>query len=73
MLLESCPGPKVIKLFPCSTQLSLKFILLMNIKMPTIVPKIVGILTFMYRINYQFFRFEPKFPLILNISAFMSY
>ena len=32
----------------CSTQLRLKFILLINVKMPTIV----GILTFMSRINY---------------------
>ena len=36
------PGPQVIKLFSCSTQLRLKFILLINVKMPTIV----GILTF---------------------------
>ena len=28
--------PKVIKFFPCSTQLSTKFILLINVKMPTI-------------------------------------
>ena len=31
------PGFEVIKLFSCSTQLSLKFILLINVKMPTIV------------------------------------
>ena len=37
------PGPKVIKLFSCSTQLSMKFFLLVKVKMPTIV----GILTFM--------------------------
>ena len=30
-------GPKVIKLFPCSTQQSTKFILLINVKMPAIV------------------------------------
>ena len=36
-------GPEVIKLFSCSTQLSMKFFSLINIKMPTIV----GILTFM--------------------------
>ena len=30
------PGPEVIKLFPCSTQLSTEFILLINVKMPTI-------------------------------------
>ena len=41
------PGPEVIKLFPCSTQLSTKFILLINVKMPTIV----GILTFISMIN----------------------
>ena len=48
---ESCfnclPGPEVIKLFSCSTQLSMKFILLINVKMPTIV----GILTFISMIN----------------------
>ena len=30
-------GPKVIKLFPYSIQLSTKFILLINVKMPTVV------------------------------------
>ena len=34
--------PRGYKFFPCSTQLSTKFILLINVKMPTIV----GILTF---------------------------
>ena len=38
---------KVIKLFPCSTQLSTEFILLINVKMPTFV----CILTFMRMIN----------------------
>ena len=51
------PGPEVIKLFSCSTQLSLKFLLLINVKMPTIV----GILTFISRRNYQFLRVEPEF------------
>ena len=41
------PGPELIKLFSCSTQLSMKFFLLINVKMPTIV----GILTFMSRKN----------------------
>ena len=40
-------GPKVIKLCSYSTQLSMKFILLINVKMPTIV----GILTFISMIN----------------------
>ena len=42
------PGPEGIKLFSCSTQLRLKFILLINVEMPTIV----NILTFMSRVNY---------------------
>ena len=33
-------GPGVIKLFPCSTQLSTKFILLINVKMPTFISMI---------------------------------
>ena len=40
-------GPEVIKLFSCSTQLSMKFIMFINVKMPTIV----GILTLMSMIN----------------------
>ena len=39
------PGTEVIKLFSCSTQLRMKFVLLINVKMPTAV----GILTFMSR------------------------
>ena len=39
---DRLPGPKVIKNFQCSTQLSTKFIQLVNDKMPTIV----GILPF---------------------------
>ena len=41
------PGPEVINLFSCSTQLSTKFILLINVKMETIV----GIFTFINMIN----------------------
>ena len=44
------PYPGVIKLFSCSTQLSTTFILLINVNMPTIV----GILTFISRINTTF-------------------
>ena len=50
------PGPKVIKLFSCSTQLSMKFFLLINVKMPTIV----GILTFMSRKNTILDLSEPE-------------
>ena len=41
------PAHEVLKLFPCSTQLSMKFILLINVKMPTIV----GILIIISVIN----------------------
>ena len=41
------PGPEVIKLFSCSTQQSTKFILLINVKMPTVV----GILPFISMMN----------------------
>ena len=34
------PGPEALKKNSCSTQLRLKFILLMNVKMPTIVSRI---------------------------------
>ena len=37
LLFSSKPGPEVKKLFSCSTQLSMNFFLLINIKMPTIV------------------------------------
>ena len=49
-------GPEVIKLFSCSTQLSMKFFLLINVKMPTIV----GILTFMSWKNSILGLPEPK-------------
>ena len=60
-------GPEVIKLFSCSAQLRLKFILLINVKMPTIV----GILTFISRINYQILRYEPEFS--TNFDYFSIY
>ena len=41
------PGLEVIKLLSCSTQLSIKRIMLINVKMPTIV----GILTFISMID----------------------
>ena len=44
------------KLFPCSTQLSTKFFLLINNKMPTIV----GILTFMNGKDSILGLYEPK-------------
>ena len=47
ILLNISPGPEVIKLFSCSTQLSMNFFMLINVKMPTIV----AILAFMSRKN----------------------
>ena len=40
-------GLEIIKLFSCPTQLKIKFIILINVKMPTIV----GISTFISMIN----------------------
>ena len=54
--LTSRSGPEVIKLFSCSTQLSKKFFLLINDKMPTIV----GILTIMSGKNSILGLSEPK-------------
>ena len=64
-----CPGPKVIKLFSCSTQLSMKFTMLINIKMPTIV----GILTFISMTNITSERLKARyFFLLIGILVFMS-
>ena len=49
-------GSEVIKLFPCSTHLNMKFFPLINVKMPTIV----GILTFMSRKNSILYLPEPE-------------
>ena len=54
-------GPEVIKLISSSTQLSIKFFLLINVKMPTVV----GILTFMSRKN-------SILGLTVGILTFMS-
>ena len=56
---SSRPDPEVIKLFSCSTQLqvSIKFSLLITVKMLTIV----GILTFMNRKNGILGLSEPEF------------
>ena len=61
-------GPKVLKLFSCSNQLSMKFFLLINFKMP----RIVGILTLMSRKNNVLDLSEPKteFLDILYLRAF---
>ena len=48
--------PRGYKTFSCSIQLSMKFFLLINVKMPTIV----GILTFMSRTNSILDLSEPE-------------
>ena len=53
----------VIKLFSCSAQVRLKFILLMNVKMPTIF----GILTFIRGIYYMLLKSKP------SISRYLGY
>ena len=54
-------GPEVIKLFSCLTQLSMKFYLLINVKMPTIeMSTIVGILTIICRKNSILGLSEPE-------------
>ena len=63
------PGPEVIKLFSCSTQLSMTFSLLINVKMPAIA----GILTFMSTKNSILGLSEPeKNPEFLDIFIPMS-
>ena len=54
------PGSEVIKHFSCSTQLSMNFFLLINVKMPTSV----GILTFMSMQNSILGLSEPEKCLI---------
>ena len=56
------PGPEVIKLFSFSAQLRLKFVLLINVKMPTTV----GILTFISRINYRLWCYKPSVTIYLG-------
>ena len=59
-------GPEDIKLFPCSTQLSTKFILLINVKMPTTV----GILTLISMINTTSERLKARNFFICRYFSF---
>ena len=68
MQMKMQSGFEVIKLFSCSTQLSMKFFLLINVKMPTIV----GILTFMSRKNSILSLSEPENAEFLDIFILMS-
>ena len=53
--------PEVIKLFSCSTQLSVKFSLLINMKMPTIV----GIFIFISKFHAQLDLARKKLQLLV--------
>ena len=56
-------GPGVIKLFSCSTQMSTKFILLIDINMPT----------FISMVNWSHLRYlKQETSLFVSTSAFMS-
>ena len=52
--------------FSCSAQLRLKFIMLINVKMPTVV----GILTFISRINYCLMGYLPEFSTDFGYFSF---
>ena len=62
------PRPRGYKFFPCSTQLSMKFILLINVTMPTIV----GILTFISMMNTTSERLNARNFLNCRYLIFMS-
>ena len=67
-ILKLKSGLKVIKLVSWSTQLSMEFILLINVKMPTIV----DILTFISRINTTSEYFKQENVLFFSILLSMS-
>ena len=58
--------PRGYKTFLCSTQLSMKIILLINVKMPTIV----GILTFISRINTSYESLKARKPRLFQRFSF---
>ena len=60
------PGLKVVNLFSRSTQLNMKFILLINVKMPAIA----GILTFISRINTTTQVFVRKIFILQDFSFY---
>ena len=63
--LISTPDPEIIKLFSCSIHLSMKLIMLINVKMPTIV----GIFK---QDKFIIREFESKGSLFFCVLVFMS-
>ena len=59
-------APRLLNFFSCLTHLSIKFILLINVKMPTIV----GILTFISRINTTSERLKARIFFICRYFSF---
>ena len=62
------PGPEVIKPISCSTQLSRRFIMLINVKMPTIV----GILISIGMVNTAYESLEVEKSLFCSILVFFD-
>ena len=60
--------PKVMKRFSCLAQLRLIFNQLINVKMSTII----GILTFISRINHRLWSSKPSISTYLAILEFLS-
>ena len=67
---RECPSPKVTKLFSCSTQLSMKFSLLINMKMLTIVRIFVFISREIFMLSY--YMFSKKELAIISNLRFIS-
>ena len=69
LISHEIPGYEVLKPFPCIAQLRTKFILLINVKMPTIV----GILTFISMINTTSERLEARDFFICRYFTFYEW
>ena len=67
---EKSPGPEVIKLFSCSTQLSIKFVLLINLILLTIANSfLLNIADTHMKISLLI---NMKMPTIVGIFIFIS-
>ena len=65
---QNIPGPEVLKLYSCSARLSIKLIMLINVRMPTIV----GILIFISMINKISESLKARKVSIFQHFSFMS-
>ena len=66
--MHSNSGLEVIKLLSCSTQMTIKFSLLINVLINVKIPTIVDILTFISKVNRQE-RFICLFTLLINVKT----